>query len=209
MAQSVKTSKRHIRISADRHTIEMSTDGRNWNKGLGVEESAGNYLDLIVYKGKVYAVTSDSYGGRIKVLDEFGSVKNNSGNMRNKIVRFEFSEDGLLLGVDKSDVEFVLKDEERCLWERYDTWQREQERSNPKDKGKSSTASKKPVRKSQPYSSSTSTTTRKFTSYSKSNKGKKLGFFGSMFSGIFGCLGTIVIVALFIWVVVMIFSWFF
>lgn len=209
MAQSVKTNKRHIRISADRHTIEISTDGRNWNKGLGVEESAGNYLDLITYKGKVYAVTSDSYGGKIKVLDEFGSVKNNTGNMRNMIVRFEYSDDGLLLGVDNSNVEFVLKDADRCLWERYDTWLREQERCKPNDKGKFTTENKKSSRTRRPNSSSASSSTRGFTSYSKSNKEKKLGFFGSMFSGIFGCLGTIVVVVLLIWVVVKVFSWFF
>ena len=108
MAQIVKTDRRQIRISANRHYLESSIDGRNWSKMLGVEEAQAIYLDLISYKGKVFAVTQNKhYYGSIKVLNEYGSVKVSSGTMSNKIVRFELSEDGLLHGLDEKGAVFA------------------------------------------------------------------------------------------------------
>lgn len=205
MAQSVKTSRRQIRISANKHFLELSTDGRNWSKGLGTEESNAVYLDMIVYNGKVFAVTSDSFNGTIKVLDEFGSVKSSCDNLGYKIVRFEQDEDGSLRGFDRNNDEFILKDENRCTWERYDTWKRDQEREM--DKVKRAKEKKKSINTSKPQSSSFSTSTRSSTS-SISEKGKKLGCLGNMFSGVLGCLGTIVIVVFIIWLIAKVFSLF-
>lgn len=204
MALSVKTSRRQIRISSHKHYLELSADGRNWSKGTGTEETSATYLDLIAFKGKVYAVTSDSYNGSIKVLDEFGSVKSSCGNMGYKIVRFEQAEDGMLLGFDKNDVEYVLKDEGRCTWERYETWKREQEREEEKDRR--SKEKKKSVSTSKPRNSSTSTPTRSYSSSSVTAKGKKLGCLGNMFSGVFGCLGTIAVVVFVLWILAKLFS---
>lgn len=204
MAQSVKTSRRQIRINGNKHYLELSADGRNWSKGIGTEETTATYLDLIAYKGKVYALTSDLYNGSIKVLDEFGSVKSSCGNLGYKIVRFEQDEYGMLLGFDKNDVKFFLKDDSRCIWERYDTWKREQEREKEKDR--KAKEKKKSISSSKPRNSSTTTLTHKYSSNSVSAKGKKLGYLGNMFSGVFGCLGTIAVVVFFLWILAIFFS---
>ena len=210
MAQIVKTNRRQIRISADRHHLESSIDGRNWSKMLGVEEAQAIYLDLMSYKDKVFAVTYDKhYYGSIKVLDEYGSAKVSSSTMSNKIVRFELSEDGLLHGLDEKGAVFVLRDEEGRDWVRYDTWKAERGQDNKKRKESISSERDKGRKKSISVSTTriNSTDTPKRTykgSYSSTNT-KKMGIWGNMFVGIFGCLGTIAVVVLFIWLFLIIF----
>lgn len=210
MAQIVKTNRRQIRISVNKHYLEISTDGRNWNKGIGVEETQAIYLDLMSYKGKVFAVTYDKhYYGSIKVLDEYGSVKFSSSNMRNKIVRFEYSEDGLLHGLDEKGTIFVLNDDDGRDWVRYDTWKTEREWDNKnkkesispeRDKGR-----KKSISAIKPRVISTETPKRTYKGSYSSTGTRKMGLWGNMFVGVFGCLGTIVIVILFIWLLLKIF----
>lgn len=210
MAQTIKTNRRQIRISANKHYLESSIDGRNWSKMLGVEEAQAIYIDLMSYKGKVFAVTYDKhYYGSIKVLDENGSVKVCSSTMSNKIVRFELSEDGLLHGLDEKGTVFVLKDEEGRDWVRYDTWKAERERENMKRKTTISSGREKERKKgisvSKPKNYSTASTKRTNSSSHSSTNTKKMGLLGNVFVGVFGCLGTIAIVALFIWLLVKIF----
>jgi hypothetical protein len=177
---------------------------------LGVEEAQAIYLDLMSYKGKTFAVTYDKhYYGSIKVLDENGSVKFISSTMSNKIVRFELSEDGLLHGLDEKGTVFVLKDEEGRDWVRYDTWKAERERENMK--GKTSISSerekvrKKGISVSKPKDYSAASTKRTYNSSHSSANTKKMGLLGNVFVGVFGCLGTIAIFALFIWLLLKIF----
>lgn len=208
MAQLVKTNRRQIRISANKHYLEVSTDGCNWNKGIGVEETQQLYLDLILYNDKVFAVTYDKhYGGSIKVLDEYGSVKVSSSNMRNKIVRFEISEDGLLHGLDENGSVFVLKDKEGRDWVMYNTWKTERENvkrktniSSERENGK-----KKSTNVNKPRGISMGSSNQTNWSSLSSRGTKKMGLWGNMFVGVFGCLGTIAIVALFIWLLMKIF----
>lgn len=210
MAQIVKTNRRQIRISTNKHYLESSIDGRNWSKMLGVEEAQAIYLDLMSYKGKVFAVTYDKYYyGSIKVLDEYGSVKASSSTMSNKIVRFELSEDGLLHGLDEKDAIFVLKDEEGREWVRYDTWKAERERDNIKKKASISSerdkGRKKGISVSKPRVTLTETPKRTYKGSHSSRDTKKMGLLGNIFVGVFGCLGTIAIVVLFIWLLMKIF----
>lgn len=208
MAQIVKTNKRQIRISANKHYLESSIDGRNWSKMLGVEEAQAIYLDLMFYKGKVFSVTYDKhYYGSIKVLDESGTVKVSSSTMSNKIVRFELSEDGLLHGLDEKGTVFLLKDEEGRDWVRYNTWKAERENMKRKTSISSEREKerKKGISVSKPKDYSTSSPKRTYRSSHSSTKTKKMGLWGNMFVGVLGCLGTIAIVVLFIWLLAKIF----
>lgn len=45
MAQKVKTSERYIRISDSGHSLDISSDGRNWTNCLGTTEVSATYQD--------------------------------------------------------------------------------------------------------------------------------------------------------------------
>ena len=210
MAQQVKTSRRIVRISTDRHSLESSADGRSWSKVLGSGESIAKYSDLISYKDKVYAITTDNYGGSIKVLDELASLKHSSGNMRNRIIRFEHSEDGMLHGLDEKGVHFVPKDEEGRDWVRYDTWKTEMERKRTvREKIKIETAKTA----SRARAIQKPTTRMPYKSHISSNSSHTpttiKGCFGELGIYACGCIGTMVALAFFIWIIAKIASWFF
>lgn len=134
MAQKVKTSERYIRISDSGHSLDISSDGRNWTNCLGTTEVSATYQDLISYKGYVLAIVKDHFYC-MKILDRLGTVKFSS-SLREKIIRFEYGEDNLLHGYDENETDFVLNEFDirfsRFSWIRHDKWKEEQKRKSEK-----------------------------------------------------------------------------
>lgn len=204
MAQKVKTSERYIRISDSGHSLDISSNGRNWTNCLGTTEVSATYQDLISYKGYVLAIVKDHFYC-MKILDRLGTVKFSS-SLREKIIRFEYGEDNLLHGYDENETDFVLNEFDirfsRFSWIRHDKWKEEQKRKSEKDekeRKRKEWEKEKAVKKASKSQSPKNYSKRSYSSVS-STGGKELGCLGNLFVGIGSCLGTILIIAFLIWV---------
>ena len=185
MANQIHNGREYIRISANKHDLEHSHDGKSWTRWTNFTE-VWEFYDLITFQGDLIAAEK----GHIMACSLNGSRIDRRCHNSYKIIKLQEGKDGTLRGYDIDGKEYISKNK-GYRWDKFIP------SVQTKPGNKPSVAPNRTI-------SFTSNKIRKPLRSTKSQK--KLGFWGNLFVWSFSFIGTIAFCVFIIWLIVVIFK---